>query len=83
MRMSALEKRMQVLLDHERYERLEKEAQRRGQSVGATVRDAIDMLLDADSGRRLAMRRGLLRTAAPIESEPEFDKGALLASATP
>lgn len=81
MRMSPLEKRMQVLLDHERYERLEREANRRGQSVGATVRDAIDLLLDADSERRLAMRRALLRAPTPIGCEPEFDKHALLASA--
>ncbi len=72
---------MQVLLDHERYERLEREAQRRGQSVGATVRQAIDMFLDADGDRRLAIRRALLSTPPPRGTEPEFDKNALLDSA--
>lgn len=71
--MSSLDKRVQVLLDRERYEQLEREAQRRGQSVGATVRDAIDMLLDEDAEHQLAMRRALLRLPAPIGPEPEFD----------
>lgn len=79
--MSSLDKRVQVLLDRERYEQLEREAQRRDQSVGATVRDAIDMLLGEDAEQQLAMRRALLRPPAPIGSEPEFDKNALLASA--
>lgn len=37
---------MQVLLDHQRHERLEREASRRGQGVGATVRHAMDVLLN-------------------------------------
>lgn len=72
---------MQVLLDHERYEQLEREAQRRGQSVGATVRDAIDLLLTEDSERQLAMRRALLSGPAAPGPEPEFDKNAVLESA--
>lgn len=79
--MSSLEKRVQVLLDRERYEQLEREAQRRGQTVGATVREAIDMLIGEDAAQQLAMRRALLRLPAPIGPEPEFDKNAVLASA--
>ena len=72
---------MQILLDHDRYERLEKEATRRRQSVGATVRDAIDLLLDEDATRRLAARRALLRMRTSAMSETEFDKAAVLKDA--
>ncbi|MFN8128194.1 MAG: hypothetical protein U0R28_05295 [Candidatus Nanopelagicales bacterium] len=72
---------MQILLDHDRYERLEKEATRRRQSVGATVRDAIDLLLDEDATRRLAARRALLRMRTSAMSETEFDKDAMLKDA--
>ena len=72
---------MQILLDHDRYERLEKEATRRRQSVGATVRDAIDLLLDGDATRRLAARRALLRMRTSAMSETEFDKDAMLKDA--
>lgn len=72
---------MQVLLDHDRYERLEKEARRRGQSVGATVRDAIDLLLDQDAARRMTARRSLLRIPTGDAAEPEVDKDALLQAA--
>lgn len=76
--MSVLEKRMQILLDQQRYQRLEKEAERRGQSVGATVRDAIDLLFEQQSSSRMAARRSLLRTPLSDAPEPEFDKNALL-----
>ncbi|MCB0904071.1 MAG: antitoxin [Actinobacteria bacterium] len=79
--MSALERRMQVLLDQDRYRRLEAEAQRRNQSVGATVRDAIDLLLDSDAARRLGARKALLDLPTREAVEPEFDKEALLAAA--
>lgn len=72
---------MQVLLDHDRYGRLEEEARRRGQSVGATVRDAIDLLLEADPGRRLLARRALLRLDGGGGPEPDVDKDALLHAA--
>lgn len=72
---------MQVLLDQDRYRRLEAEAQRRNQSVGATVRDAIDLLLDSDAARRLGVRKALLDLPTSEAVEPEFDKEALLAAA--
>ena len=73
---------MQVLLDHERFERLAREAKRRGQSVGATVRDAIDMLLDDDAAKRMSARRDLLRAPTSAAAEPEFTKNAVLEDAT-
>ncbi|MGC5627699.1 hypothetical protein ACPYO6_05555 [Georgenia sp. Z1344] len=57
--MSQLERRLQVLLDAERHERLEREARESGRSVASIVRDAIDLRLRgaydarADAGRRL------------------------------
>lgn len=80
--MSVMERRMQVLLDHERFERLAREAKRRGQSVGATVRDAIDMLLDDDADKRMSARRDLLRAPTSAAAEPEFTKNAVLEDAT-
>lgn len=38
----SLHRRLQVLIDDERYERLTAEAARTGASIGALVRDAID-----------------------------------------
>ncbi|HWL01467.1 MAG TPA: hypothetical protein VNQ52_03735 [Microbacteriaceae bacterium] len=40
--MGTLERRVQVLFDADRYARLEQEAQRTGQSVGAYIRAAVD-----------------------------------------
>ena len=70
---------MQVLIDPQRFRRLEREAERRGQSVGATVREAIDLLLDQESQPRMAARRALLRRPLGDEVEPSFDKDSLLA----
>ena len=38
----SLTRRLQVLVDDERYERLERESERTGASIGALVRTAID-----------------------------------------
>ncbi len=40
--MSMLDRRLQVLIDVERWERLEREAERRSLSVSTVVREAID-----------------------------------------
>ncbi len=40
--MLMLDRRLQVLVDDDRYGRLEAEARRRGTTVGAVVRDALD-----------------------------------------
>lgn len=41
--MSALERRIQLLLDDARYERVAAEAERRGASVNSVIRSAIDL----------------------------------------
>jgi Ribbon-helix-helix protein, copG family len=40
--MSTLERRLQLLLDQERYERVAAEAKKSGRSVNAVIREAID-----------------------------------------
>ncbi|MGL5816870.1 MAG: hypothetical protein ACRCYR_04865 [Phycicoccus sp.] len=61
--MSILERRLHVLLDATRYDRLEAEATSSGRSVAAAVRQAIDDHVDGDSSdveRRAAAARRLL-----------------------
>lgn len=61
--MSMLTRRLQVLLDEDRYQRLEAVARRRRVSVATVVREALDRDLDSPTlGRRAAGRRFL---AAP------------------
>jgi septum formation topological specificity factor MinE len=54
--MFMLTRRLQILLDEDRYERIERESRRTNQSVAATIRDAIDRAYpsDADAKRRAA-----------------------------
>lgn len=47
--MSVMEKRLQILLDHARYSRLEAEATRSGRSVAAVIREAIDLRFPSDT----------------------------------
>lgn len=56
----ALDRRVQLLLDRERYERLEVEAARRGASVAAVIREAIDRTVGGDVGSRAEAAAGLL-----------------------
>ncbi len=77
--MSALERRLQVLLDEDRYARLEAESRATGRSMGAIVRGAIDLHFDADIEvelRREAGRRLLERTADP-SGEPQVSTAEL------
>ncbi len=55
-----LERRLQILLDEERHDRLIAVAQERGVSVATVVREAIDRGLPATRGRRRAAGRRLL-----------------------
>ncbi len=57
--------RFQVLLNEERYEKLAGEARRRGLSIAAVMRDAIDHLPVADERRRAAVAQIL--AADPME----------------
>jgi predicted DNA-binding ribbon-helix-helix protein len=69
--MSMLDRRLQVLIDEERWERLTEEAERRRVSVAVLVREAIDERYpDQAAVRRAALRRVL--QAEPMEvPDPE------------
>lgn len=63
---ATLTRRLQVLLDDARFERLEGEAARRGSSVATLVREAIDLAFPVDGPGRLEAGE-LLLAAEPIE----------------
>ena len=63
--MSILERRLQLLLSQEQYQRVEIEAENVGQSVAAVIREGIDLRLDRGSAsRREAAARILRETTA-------------------
>lgn len=67
--MNMLNKRLQVLIDHERYRRLLSRARERKTSVGALVREAIDKAFPSvDEKKRRAVREIL---AAPRIAVPD------------
>lgn len=75
--MSALERRLHILLDEARYARLEAEAKERGSSVASVVRTAIDHHFDEerDQARRADAARKLLSyppDEGPAESWEEM-----------
>lgn len=73
--MSVLEKRLQVLLDADRFARLEAESRSTGRSVGAIVRGAIDLHfahLGAEATRAAAAHRLLELTDATSGAEPDW-----------
>lgn len=63
--------RLQVLIDEERRQALERESSRTGQSIGALVREAVDVRLGIPaSPPREAGRRLLKAPPAPV-GEPD------------
>lgn len=82
--MSLLERRLQVLLDADRFARLEAESRSTGKSVGSIVRGAIDLHFAAEDAvdvRAAAAARLLAATEQPVGVEPEWreSKAALMA----
>ena len=68
-----LTRRLQVLIDDERYERLKRESQASGVPVGEIVRRAIDRELpgaDGDAARRAAIARLLAAAPIPVPDDP-------------
>lgn len=64
--MSMLTRRLQVLVEPEQYDRLERYARAQGVSVGEAVRDAIDRVArPAPERRRAALAR--LLAAEPVD----------------
>jgi hypothetical protein len=58
--MSMYDRRLQILLDDERHERIAAAAKQRGVSVATVVREAIDRGLPASEHRRRSALRHLL-----------------------
>jgi hypothetical protein len=83
MRMSVLERRVQILVDQARYERLERAASAESRSVASIIREAIDMYLQSDAGANARALASLLDM--PTDSAPgqdwEDSKEGLLAQA--
>lgn len=72
--MSLMERRLQILLDEKRYDRLTGEAERTGRSVAAVVREAIDMRFPDDGGQaRADAARTLLSLSDMDVSNPPDD----------
>lgn len=65
--MSMFDRRLQVLIDEDRWCRLEGEAGRRGVSVGTLVREAIDERFPGGADERRAALQAVL-AAEPMEA---------------
>lgn len=70
-----LNRRLQVLVDDERFELLTRESERIGAPVGELVRRAIDheYSLSSDSTERERAGRALLAMTAPEGPEPDWE----------
>lgn len=66
-----LDRRLQILLDEQRYQRVAGLARARGVSVATVVRDAIDRGLPAEPARRKAAARRLLGAEPMPVPEPD------------
>ena len=68
--MCMLDRRMQILLDEDRYRKVEREAERRGLSIAAVIREAIDRLPDATEQRQAAIKAILAAGPMPVPDDP-------------
>ncbi len=68
--MRMLDRRFQILLDDERYERLATEARARGESVAALIREAIDKSFPPISTRRARAAKQILSVPDMPVPEP-------------
>ena len=57
--MCMFDRRLQILIDEERYRRLEAAARERRLSVAAVIREAIDVALPADLARKRAAAKAI------------------------
>lgn len=73
--MSSLTQRLQVLVDEQRLERLKRQAERSGASVGALVRDAIDRTYPPVSPERAqAVEELLAMEPMPVDDWPAMKR---------
>lgn len=66
-----LSRRLQVLIDESRWSRLEREASRRGVSVGMLVREAIDERFPGDADERRAALQAVLEADQMDVPDPD------------
>jgi hypothetical protein len=69
--MSMLDRRLQVLIDEDRWSRLEREAGRRGVSVAVLVREAIDERFPGDADERRTALQAILNADPMDVPDPE------------
>jgi hypothetical protein len=67
------DRRLQILIDDGRYRRLEAAARERRLSVAAVIRDAIDVALPADLGKKQTAAKALL-AAEPMAVPETIDE---------
>jgi Ribbon-helix-helix protein, copG family len=71
--MSEMERRLQLLLDQQRYALVEREATRSGRSVSAVIREAIDFRFDNEVSARMAAGEWLLAHSSQVTGrEPDW-----------
>lgn len=70
--MRMLSRRLQILLDDDRYERLARRADERGASIATLVREAIDVAVPAVDPRKVAAAEEIL--AAEPMPVPDVDE---------
>jgi hypothetical protein len=70
MHMPNRERRVQILLDEDRYRRVAREARRRRVSVATVVRDAIDQMTSGAEARRDAIAAILASEPMAVPSDP-------------
>ncbi len=69
--MCMYERRLQILIDDDRYRRVSAAARERGSSVAAVIRDAIDSALPTDLAKKRAAAKAIL--AAEPMPVPDVD----------
>jgi len=73
--MCMLDRRLQILLDEERYRRVAELARRRGVSVARVIREAIDAFLPGSGTKRAAAGRRILDAEQmTVPDPPELRK---------
>ncbi len=66
--MATMTRRLQILIDEERYQLLERESQRLGKPIAELIRDALDQIYVTDmASRRAAAERLLAAEPMPVE----------------
>jgi hypothetical protein len=70
MRMRNLDRRLQLLLDEARYQKVAEEAARRGSSVASVIREAIDRLPSDADDRRAAIASVLAAEPMTLPADP-------------